>query len=628
MRLFSEDLLAAGRRRIAMDKRAQAAGQAMRQRLENWQATPKVIPDSAGGWIHNYVCPTHWLPLNYRPDSPHEHECPAGHTLSGESYDAAWRVWRHREMADLARDAALLHALDGGGSHRQVTMDILEQYAIFYDQFQGQVDAEPWMLKGHAFHQALTEALWAAPLIQAYDLVQDELSSGQRRRLARMLWRPLAEVMVAAQEKLVAQERIHSNYMAWIDAVLGLLGFVLDDDQLLTRALDGPAGFRAHLEQAILADSFEYEATPYYHNFVLLAYLLLAEASVGNGVDLYALQGPSGQSIQKMGLVLARIAWPDGALPDLSDGSYWPGSIYAPELYQSLRILHSRMPHPEPAWLLRATLAQKPSPERLRWTQILYELPQPEGGPRPPQGHTVLPYAGIALLRHSRDLAVCLPFGPHRASHHHFDRLSLNIWPFAQDPGCPLYGAPARRDWYQQSYAHNTVVVDSRSHAPSGGRLVDWQDGPAGCHLTLAAPDAYPGIHFQREVRVTQAGVEDRTTLKAGERHVYDWLLHVDGQLVLPSGCVSLDEPLGKTGAAAFIHLQRRWISLNEVSIHIRHGDRRYRVTLKGENPFDLLIGSAPGRSWDPQRRRHTLIARTQGRAQRYLARFTVEKHG
>ena len=628
MRLFSGALLSAARERAATAEGAQADRQAMEQRLAEWREAPQEIPDSAGGWIHNYICPTHWLPLTYRSDSPQEHECPAGHTLTGERYDAAWRVWRHREIADLARDAALLHRVDGQAAHGQVAVTILEQYAAFYDQFRGQADAEPWMVKGHAFNQALTEALWAVPLIHAYDLMQDELTSSQRRRLVQRLWRPLARVMLAAQEKLTAQERIESNYIAWIDTVLGLLGFALDDGQLLARALVGQAGFRAHLGKAVLADGFEYEATPYYHNFVLLAYLLLAEAAWNNKVDLYAIQGPSGQSIRKMGLALARIAWPDGSLPDLSDGSYWQGSIYDPELGQALGILQSRMPEPGLAWLLQATQAREPSPERIRWVRLLYSAPSPDQERRPPQGHTVLPDTGIALLRHGSELAACLPFGPYRPSHHHFDRLSLNIWPFARDPGSPLYGIPARREWYQQSYAHNTVVVDGRSHAPSGGRLEAWLETADGCHLVLAAPDAYPGIHFGREVQVTEAGLLDRVVLRTEESHVYDWVLHLDGHLELPPGGVALDEPLGEEGAAAFIHLHRRMAPLNTVSLGVQHQGRGYRIALTADAPFELLVGSAPGRSQDPQQRRHTLIARTRGQAQRYQAQITLEDHG
>ncbi len=79
--------------------------------------------------------------------------------------------------------------------------------------------------------------------------------------------------------------------MAWLNVTLGCLGFALNDQTLIDRAIQPPAGFTTHLSKAILADGLEFEGTPYYHNFVLLANLILAEAAKANGIDLYAVSG-------------------------------------------------------------------------------------------------------------------------------------------------------------------------------------------------------------------------------------------------------------------------------------------------------------------------------------------------
>ncbi len=86
------------------------------------------------------------IPLTYDGNLPDQHRCPAGHVCTGEKYDAAWRVWRHRQIADLAREAALAYVVLGLEAGRETAVSILTQYADFYTQFDGQADAEAWML--------------------------------------------------------------------------------------------------------------------------------------------------------------------------------------------------------------------------------------------------------------------------------------------------------------------------------------------------------------------------------------------------------------------------------------------------------------------------------------------------
>ena len=507
---------------------------------------------------------------------------------------------------------------------RDMALSILSQYADFYTQFDGQSDAESWMLTGHAFNQALTEALWAVPLIHAYDLIADTLTDAQRKQLADELWGPLTAVMSRAQDKLIAQNRIESNYMAWLNVTLGCLGFTLNDHSLITRAIQPPAGFVAHLDKAILADGLEFEGTPYYHNFVLLAYLILAEAAKANNIDLYAISGASGQTLARMGGAFAQLAWPDGSIPDISDGSYWQDSIYDPEICQSFEILHAverSVVPPENgfAWTLRAAY-ERQGVARDNWAALLYGRDDVETAVAPAPYHTLLEESGIAVLRSHKNhkLAVTVPFAPYRRYHHQHDRLSLIIWPFSRDAGVPLYGLPERKKWYLHSYAHNTLVVDEQSHAPSGAQLLGWD----GQRLSLAAPDAYPGTDFTRTIEMKDGTIFDELVVQSSETHTFDWLLHLDGDVVLPPDLAlgSLSGPLTTDGAGAYIELCGQKLIQDSVSLQIDYHSELYDLTLRGQQPFTLLIGTAPGTSRHPQQRRHVLIARTVGQVQRYWA--------
>ena len=83
-----------------------------------------------------------------------------------------------------------------------------------------------------------------------------------------------------------------------------------------------------HLSHVMIPDGFEFERTLYYHNFVVLAYVLLAEAALGNGIDLYRYTAPEGQNIRAMMDATLSLAYPDGSLPFLNDGAYWDGGGY------------------------------------------------------------------------------------------------------------------------------------------------------------------------------------------------------------------------------------------------------------------------------------------------------------
>lgn len=621
MRLFSAATIEQASVKTESTPWVQAGWQAVQQRIAQWQSQPNQIPEEAGGWIHNYVCPDHWHPLVYDGDMANVHRCPEGHTCAGEKYDAAWRVWRHRQIADLAREAALAYVVLGYEAGRKTAVSILTQYANFYTQLDGHSDAEAWMLTGHAFNQALTEALWAIPLIQAYDCVADSLTDAQKERFFDDLWQPLTNVMAKAQDKLIAQDKIKSNYMAWLNVSLGCLGFTLQDQALIDRAIQPPAGFVAHLDEAIWADGFEYEATPYYHNFVLLANLILAEAAKANSIDLYAVAGKEEQSLISMGCALARLAWPDGSIPDLADGSYWQNSVYDPEICQAYEILHAHQPENTFAWTLRKAYARQTA-TRDNWAALLFGRDDVDTAVAPPTHHTFLQPSGIAVLRSEKNLAAMISFGPYRSSHHHHDRLSLTVWPFSKDAGSPLYGLAARKAWYPHSYAHNTLVIDGQSHAHCGGELLDWD----GRSLIVNAPDAYPGVHFTRTAEMVDGIILDELSVQSSEAHTFDWVFHIDGNILLPADIQPLAEPLASSGPAAYIDLIGQKQLNAPVTLDIDFDEHTYQLTLQGERPFTLLLGKAPGTSRHPQRQRTVLIGRTVGTHQRYQTTIATKQ--
>ena len=617
MRLVSPATLTQLRQRIQPNQPFHEDWREFLARVDRWCDANEELPSSSGGWIHNLICPVHWLPLDYDPASPHQHQCPAGDSWSEPKYNEGWLAWRHRQIAEQTRDAALAFVITNEVNYLAEVERILSHYATFYANFAGADTAKRGMVKGRVFNQALTEAIWAVPLVHAFDLVADTLSAAKQAQIEKDVLYPVADTMRNAQNEMVAKDHIESNYVAWFNAALGCIGYAVQDDGLVDCAIDGVAGFINHLPASVLPDGFEYEITPYYHNFVLVAYLILAEAALANGRNLYNIHAQDGQTLQSMWRVLPRFLLPDGTIADLGDGSYWQKSVYDRELIDVYEIAHARDSHPAVAATLKHAYGRLPQ-GRGHWNALLYGADQINA-----ESYTVqnqyLPHSGVAMLHQADRLTAVCTFGQYRGSHSHGDHLGVQIWPFSNDAGSVLYGLQVRRDWYQNSYAHNVLVVDGQTQTTFSHAQHQFSQCEGGAKLEMQSVDAYPEADVSRTITIEDEKLIDTVTASAETTHTYDWVFHVDGNLAVNN--IATQPATGAIGSADLtpqITLTASAETITEAQFTIIHQGDRYLLILQGKAAFDLFLGTAPGTSWNPTERRHVIIGRTVSKAQSY----------
>ncbi len=581
-------------------------------RLYSWSRNVSV-PAQAGGWMHDAVCQEHWNALRYDVDSPRAHLCPEGELREGPREDGAWLVIRHRQLAALARDAALIASVTGKRAPAETSQRILDAYSDRYAGFDGAREARPEMLTGHAFQQALTEAIWAVPLAYAHRLLGPRPGAD---RVATDLLRPIATTLIAAQDRLLGAGRARSNYHAWLLAAIGTIGAAVGDEALVEWATEGPAGFRAHLSAAVLSDGFEYEGSPYYHAFVALAYSLLAEAVAPLGIDLFAYRGEKGQSIEAMCSALVTIALPDRSIPQLNDGSYWDWPLADHELNQLFEIAYSRTADPEFGAMLVASY-QRRRASRDSWAALMFgrqDLPQHVNHAT---ASDVLEQVGVAILR-GADVAIFMPYGEQPEEHLHRDRLALNLWPASVDPGNPPYGVTARRDWYQQTAAHNCVVVGGRSQAEGRGRLLDLGD------REMRIEWVEHGTRIERHVQLNGRRIRESCQVDLETPEVVDWLLHSEGPFEPVGEILAAASGALGDGPYAFIEMVGRVVAAGH-AMFVTHG---FRLEIESDGPLELLVGRCPGPATRPANKRWVLIARRHARSIRYLTTFELEKKG
>lgn len=457
-------------------------------------------PTERGGWWHEYVCPAHGVELAHVgfdsgnfPDGGIP--CSYGCRVDTPAVRGAWTVLAHHFWARRIR----LLSYDGGGA------ELLSSYARLYAELTkaGEHEqAQGWMQRGRLFHQALTDAVWGVPIAHS---ILNLAERGHRAELDETL--PMLDDMVAgarlARDAMVAQDKFSSNYTAWFNA----LGTTASQAAAAVRGdawagekewLTGEHGQFAHLEAATGEDGWEWEASTYYHGFVLRAYLLSLR-----GFDPSLVP----DRLEKMIAALASIATDGGILPALHDGPY----LRTPLALEWLEIValarQFTTSHGLDAVAARALAEVGPEYDGLEDKLTNWF----NGPPR-----TMAPHPAAGSFRLSSSYAVIrvpgihavLDHGPHGGSHGHHDKLALYLYgattPWQPDPGQVPYGHAQWRAHYKSVAAHPTIRIDGLEPAEATGELTHDEDS-----VTATIDGWYDGVRATR-------------TLIAGDNYLVD----------------------------------------------------------------------------------------------------------
>ena len=482
-------------------------------------STPQV-PRGRAGWWHEYVCPVHGTELRAGPHgSPTSlsHTCRHGCVLVGEPYDGAWRVLELQRCAREVRVRAHTYAETGEELHRQAACDLLTACCEIYAEAVagGWTDsAASWMLRGKLFHQALTEAIWGSSLaygvLTLLDADERWARSSQDLQETADLFAGLLSTVTEARRVLVEdREDERNNYTAWLlcagissSQVLGRLGRPTDVDPWL-------AGLWSHVDVAVHDDGWEWEASTYYHYFVLRAYLLALRGRVPAELP------PSQRdTLVSMLQVLVDLATDGGVVPVLHDGPYRrPQALQ--ELLEVCVLGRQLVELPGLEHVEDGTRAEL-GPAACTLEDHLGSWFSGPALPAPPgtsldRASVSFADAGHLVVRStgSRWQAV-VDAGPHGGAHGHLAKLALylygdrEVWQPA--PGVPPYGSALRHDYYARTVAHPSVRIDGQDQAETSGRLLLWQVDAGGTRAVTSAPGAFDGVDLQRHL-LMQDGV-------------------------------------------------------------------------------------------------------------------------
>ena len=575
-------------------------------------AAPVVFPPRGGQHNQWYQCDACQRALTTLSDT--EHRCPGcGKVYSGPPYDDVVFSRQHAQNLTRALDAAWAYALTGDVDFAADARAILLGYADRYEGYPYHSnDRDPTRKRdsgGHLKEQTLSEAtMFVGQIAPAIDLLWPALDDAQRTHLREHLVRPLVRNVAKCK-------RGKSNWQSWHNAALFAGGILLDDAELMQRAvLDPQHGFLFQMGACVSAEGMWYENSFGYHLYTLDALVHLARLAGHVGVEL--MRHPT---LTAMATLPGRYVLADGALPRLGDDV----SSSPARAARALEAVYAATRDP----FVRAVLPVVPG-----WESVQYGRSLEAVSSQPALRSEVFRHAGHALLR-AREASALLTFAPFGGFHDHFDRLGF-AWHArgverGVDPGraaSQAYRLPIHNGWYRATLAHNAVVVDGKSQAGAGAELLAFVTG-AGCEAVVArSTAAYPGVEHRRCLVLSDDVLLVLDLLTSDAEHAFDWLYHDAGEAV-SCAAVTQAEP-GALGVAGEEFV--RWLGAGETGgsceVRFTGKDLATRLLVAAGGPTTVRIATGPFHS--VSERAPFALLRRRGKAVTFAVALCAEAPG
>lgn len=568
---------------------------------------------------------------------------------------------QHKRNYQALLAAGTLYRLTGDTAYVDYARRMLLEYATLYPTL-GPHPEGRGQIPGRVFWQVLNDSVWLVNAVQGYDAIRDALPAKDRQTIDDKVFRPMAEFLASEPKNF---DQIH-NHSTWAVAATGMTGYVLRDQELVEKSLRGSRkddefGFLRQVDLLFSPDGY-YEEGPYYQRYALAPFLLFANAIERNEPQRGIFQRRDGVLLKAVD-VLVQSSY-DGLFFPINDAILDKG-VDTEELVAGIGIAYARSGDDRLLSVAEQQGRLLLTPEGLKVAQGL------AAGKAKPFDYTPMllrdgpdgDKGGLAILRMGgeRGQALVQKDTMQGMGHGHFDKLNWLFYDNGQrvvtDYGSARFlNVEAKRggiylaenrSWAKQTIAHNTLVVDEKSHF-NGDWKVGEEHAPtvrffeAGKDTQVASAtmrDAYPGVVFTRTQALLQHPelglpvVLDLLQVSAEKAARFDLPLHFNGHIVSTGfeaeRFVDQRPVLGKENG-----YQHLWLDARSQA----GGDQRTLAWLLDGRFYSYRFGSsAPSQALlvesganDPEfnlRREPALVQRVDG--QRAVSFFSVlEPHG
>ena len=297
----------------AIDDIIQKANQWPGKYLADYNLFDVSLPPEGGQWPSLYVCPYHCVQLEYEPYL-NTHSCPVdNNTFIGTPFDQVIFSRRHDDLAQYAKTLALAYQFTGTIGYAQSAKQILMEYVQIYDTYPIHYKDYTYSnLGARVMYDTLHEAMWLINIAWSYDLIANSgvLSTSEDYEITKFL-HDAADVIACYDAGI-------SNWQAWHNTAIGLVGFVTEDWTLVSKAIMGSSGLLFQIDESVVDDGMWYEGSWVYHMESLRAISQLAEAARRAGYNIW-----NHPKLKKMYTLPLGMIMPNGILPAFNDSIYY-----------------------------------------------------------------------------------------------------------------------------------------------------------------------------------------------------------------------------------------------------------------------------------------------------------------
>jgi hypothetical protein len=473
---------------------------------------------------------------------------------------------RHKQNYTEMHHAGILFTITGDEKYARFVRDLLLQYAKLYPTL-GKHPQSHDQAPGKLFHQMLNETVWLTYTSMAYDCIYDWLDQSTRDKIEQNVFRIIIDWFITENQHEF--NRIH-NHGTWTVCSVGLIGYVLGDQNLVDMALygtekDGNGGFLKQLDRLFSPDGYYMEG-PYYARYALRPFFLFAEAIERNQPDLQ-IYDYRNQILKKAYYSAVQTTFPNGVFPPINDASRTM-DIQDIGLVLANSLVYSR--YGADPNLLAVAKIQNEVLVNGAGLKLAQDFSNTENIPAMDWGSIEFTdgydgeQGGLGILRMGtgEDQSMLLmKYGVHGEGHGHFDKLHFIFFDQGREV-IPDYGfcrwiniepkfggryLPENKSYAMQTIAHNTVTVDqncqnnfNRKQADSmSGKRHFFDASDPNVQVISARADGYfPDVNMQRTMflikdeRLEYPVILDLYRVTSDKIHTYDYPIHHHGQLI------------------------------------------------------------------------------------------------
>ena len=410
-------------------------------------------------------------------------------------YSGGYTHVRHKRNMVVLQKAGVLYQILDDEKYAKYVKDMLMQYEEMYKTLPLHPKTRSYA-RGKLFWQCLNDSNWLVYVSQAYDCIYNYLSEDERNKLETNLFKPFADHISIDSPQFY--QRVH-NHSTWGNAAVGMIGLVMDDQELIDRALygikdlkldtkekdddggflnkDGKAGFLANIEEPFSPDGY-YNEGPYYQRYAMYPFLIFAEGLHNVKPELKIFEYKDGVLLKSINALL-NLSDANGDFFPLNDGQ--KGMSYYNDALVTAVDISYHFGTQDPGLL---SIAKEQNKVLLDDSGLAVALGLKNGNEKPfnkksinlsdgPDGTQ----GGVAILR-NEDVELVFKYAAQGSSHGHYDKLSYSLYEkgeeILQEYGLARFVnieqkgggnyLKENKTWAKQTIAHNTVTQNETSH--------------------------------------------------------------------------------------------------------------------------------------------------------------------